>query len=66
MVRIPLQMMHETFARWALPIAVVATEFGALAVLLALVVLIGVWPVWLLDFIEAAPVLPAPGGQDGG
>lgn len=32
----------------------VASEGGVLAVLLALVVLVGVWPTWLLDLVNAA------------
>ena len=35
-----------------------ATEATILAVLLALVVLIGVWPTWLLSLIDAASLLP--------
>ncbi len=34
-------------------------EMAVLAGLLALVVLIGVWPVWLLELIDAAAALPA-------
>jgi len=37
------------------------TEIGILAALLALVVLIGVWPAWLLTLIGAGSLLPAAG-----
>ncbi|UMA66898.1 NADH-quinone oxidoreductase subunit M (plasmid) [Roseivivax marinus] len=36
-------------------------ETAVLAGLLALVVLIGIWPTWLLDLIDAGGVLAAPG-----
>ncbi|SHI46587.1 NADH dehydrogenase subunit M [Palleronia salina] len=40
------------------------TETALLAGLLALVVLIGIWPAWLLELIDAAALIPAlgPGG----
>ncbi|RKF12605.1 NADH-quinone oxidoreductase subunit M [Roseovarius spongiae] len=38
------------------------TESGILAVLLALVVLIGVWPAWLLEMIAASAALTFGGG----
>ncbi|MCB1129160.1 MAG: NADH-quinone oxidoreductase subunit M, partial [Verrucomicrobiae bacterium] len=38
------------------------TEIGILAALLALVVLIGVWPAWLLDMIGAGAALTFGGG----
>lgn len=37
------------------------SEIGILAALLALVVLIGVWPSWLLDLIGAGSLLPVAG-----
>ncbi len=36
-------------------------EIAVLALLLALVVLIGVWPAWLLEMVDAASLLPAGG-----
>ncbi|APX89181.1 oxidoreductase [Brevirhabdus pacifica] len=38
------------------------TEMAILSALLALVVLIGIWPLWLLELIDAATILAAPGG----
>jgi len=37
-------------------------EVGLLAVLLALVVLIGLWPTWLLDLIDPSAIIPVHGG----
>ncbi len=38
-------------------------ELGLLAVLLALVVLIGLWPAWLLGLVDAGGILPLAGAE---
>ena len=37
------------------------TETALLAGVLILVVLIGIWPTWLLSLIDAASLIPTPG-----